>query len=230
MNRRVISRGLAALGLVLLLLLGLDWWFPLPPAPQYSPLVLAADGTVLHAYLNPTQKWRMKTELREITPVLRKAIMEKEDRWFRWHMGVNPIALLQAAGRNVFGTGRTTGASTITMQVARLLEPKERTFGNKLLEMLRATQLELHYSKEEILQLYLNLVPYGGNVEGVKSAALLYFQQTPDYLSLAQTVTLAIIRTGLEAWCWGRIMRLCCRSATDGSGALGPRACFRSKM
>ncbi|SNR68257.1 penicillin-binding protein 1C [Hymenobacter mucosus] len=193
MNRRVISRGLAALGLVLLLLLGLDWWFPLPPAPQYSPLVLAADGTVLHAYLNPTQKWRMKTELHEITPVLRKAIMEKEDRWFRWHMGVNPIALVQAAGRNVFGTGRTTGASTITMQVARLLEPKERTFGNKLLEMLRATQLELHYSKEEILQLYLNLVPYGGNVEGVKSAALLYFQQTPDYLSLAQTVTLAII-------------------------------------
>jgi penicillin-binding protein 1C len=178
---------------VLLLLLGLDWWFPLPPAPQYSPIVLAADGTVLHAYLNPTQKWRMKTELREITPVLRKAIIEKEDRWFRWHLGVNPVALVQAAGRNVFGTGRTTGASTITMQVARLLEPKERTFGNKLLEMLRATQLELHYSKDEILQLYLNLVPYGGNVEGVKSAALLYFQQTPDYLSLAQTVTLAII-------------------------------------
>ncbi|RPD47007.1 penicillin-binding protein 1C [Hymenobacter sediminis] len=172
---------------------GLDLLFPLPPTPQYSPIVLAADGSVLHAYLNPTQKWRMKTELREITPVLRKAIMEKEDRWFRWHLGVNPVALVQAAGRNAFGTGRTTGASTITMQVARLLEPKERTFGNKLLEMLRATQLELHYSKDEILQLYLNLVPYGGNVEGVKSAALLYFQQTPDYLSLAQTVTLAII-------------------------------------
>ncbi|MBG8552482.1 penicillin-binding protein 1C [Hymenobacter guriensis] len=174
-------------------LLALDFLFPLPPAPQYSPIVLAADGSVLHAYLNPTQKWRMKTELREITPVLRKAIIEKEDRWFRWHFGVNPVALVQAAGRNLFGTGRTTGASTITMQVARLLEPKERTFGNKLLEMLRATQLEAHYSKDEILQLYLNLVPYGGNVEGVKSAALLYFQQTPDYLSLAQTVTLAII-------------------------------------
>jgi penicillin-binding protein 1C len=155
--------------------------------------VLAADGTVLHAYLNPTQKWRMKTELREITPALRKTIIEKEDRWFYWHFGVNPLALMQAAGRNLFGTGRTTGASTITMQVARLLEPKERTFSNKLLEMARATQLEAHYSKAEILQLYLNLVPYGGNVEGVKSAALLYFQQPPDYLSLAQTVTLAII-------------------------------------
>ncbi|UOQ55017.1 penicillin-binding protein 1C [Hymenobacter cellulosivorans] len=183
--------------LFLLLLLGLlgvlDAAFPLPSAPQYSPLVLAADGSVLHAFLNPTQKWRMKTELREITPALRATIIEKEDRYFYYHPGVNPLALLQAAGRNVFGRGRTTGASTITMQVARLLEPKERTVGNKLLEMLRALQLEAHYSKAEILQLYLNLVPYGGNIEGVKSAALLYFQQPPDYLSLAQTVTLAII-------------------------------------
>ncbi|MCB2379611.1 penicillin-binding protein 1C [Hymenobacter sp. BT635] len=172
---------------------GLDWLFPVPPPPQYSPLVLAADGSVLHAFLNPTQKWRMKTELREITPALRSTIIEKEDRYFYYHFGVNPLALVQAAGRNMFGQGRTTGASTISMQVARLLEPKERTVGNKLLEMLRAVQLEAHYSKAEILQLYLNLVPYGGNIEGVKSAALLYFQQPPDYLSLAQTVTLAII-------------------------------------
>ncbi|MBO2009688.1 penicillin-binding protein 1C [Hymenobacter negativus] len=177
----------------LLLVFVLDRLFPLPPAPRYSPIVLAADGTVLHAFLNPTQKWRMKTELAEITPALQQAIINKEDRYFRYHFGVNPVAIMQAAGRNLFGKGRTTGASTITMQVARLLEPKERTFGNKLKEMLRAMQLEAHYSKAEILQLYLNLVPYGSNIEGVKSAALLYFQQPPDYLSLAQTVTLAII-------------------------------------
>ncbi|GAB3870359.1 penicillin-binding protein 1C [Hymenobacter segetis] len=176
-----------------MILFGLDWLCPLPLAPRYSPIVLAADGSVLHAFLNPTQKWRMKTELAEITPALQQAIIQKEDRYFRYHFGVNPVAIMQAAGRNIFKKGRTTGASTITMQVARLLEPKERTFGNKLLEMLRATQLEAHYSKAEILQLYLNLVPYGGNIEGVKSAALLYFQQPPDYLSLAQTVTLAII-------------------------------------
>jgi penicillin-binding protein 1C len=183
----------SSLLLLAVLAFGLDHLFPLPMAPQYSPLVLAQDGTVLHAYLNPTQKWRMKTELPEITPALQKAIIAKEDQYFRYHFGVNPVALVQAAGRNFFGHGRTTGASTITMQVARLLEPKERTFGNKLLEMLRATQLETHYSKAEILQLYLNLVPYGSNIEGVKSAALLYFQQPPNYLSLAQTVTLAII-------------------------------------
>ena len=184
-----------ALALVVWLLLAFlaDRRWPLPPPPRYSPLVLAADGTVLHAYLNPTQKWRMKAELAEITPALQAAIIAKEDRYFRWHFGVNPLAIGQAAGRNLFGRGRTTGASTITMQVARLLEPKRRTFGNKLLEMLRAGQLEAHLSKAEILQLYLNLVPYGSNVEGVKSAALLYFQQPPNYLSLAQTVTLAII-------------------------------------
>jgi penicillin-binding protein 1C len=185
-----LSGGLLLVGLLALVF---DRLFPLPLAPQYSPLVLAADGSVLHAYLNPTQKWRMKTELSEITPALQTAIIEKEDRYFRYHFGVNPVAIAQAAGRNIFGRGRTTGASTITMQVARLLAPKERTFGNKLLEMLRATQLEAHLSKAEILQLYLNLVPYGSNIEGVKSAALLYFQQPPHYLSLAQTVTLAII-------------------------------------
>ncbi|MFD1871715.1 penicillin-binding protein 1C [Hymenobacter bucti] len=194
-NRRKRRLGQLGGGLLLLALLALvlDRLFPLPPAPQYSPLVLAQDGSVLHAYLNPTQKWRMKTELPEITPALQTAIIAKEDRYFRYHLGVNPLALVQAAGRNLLGHGRTTGASTITMQVARLLEPKERTFGNKLLEMLRATQLEAHLSKAEILQLYLNLVPYGSNIEGVKSAALLYFQQPPHYLSLAQTVTLAII-------------------------------------
>ena len=184
---------LAALLGLALLLLALDRRFPLPPAPRYSPLVLAADGAVLHAYLNPTQKWRMKTELAEITPALRTAIIEKEDCYFYYHFGVNPLAIVQAAGRNLLGRGRPTGASTITMQVARLLEPKARTVPHKLLEMLRAVQLEAHFSKAEILQLYLNLVPYGGNVEGVQSAALLYFQQPPHYLSLAQTVALAVI-------------------------------------
>ncbi|MFD1468790.1 penicillin-binding protein 1C [Hymenobacter caeli] len=188
-----LRRGLPGLVLLLAGAALADRLFPLPPAPQYSPLVTAADGSALHAFLNPTQKWRMKTELAEITPALQRAIIYKEDRYFRYHFGVNPVAIVQAAGRNLFGRGRTTGASTITMQVARLLEPKERTFGNKMLEMLRAVQLEAHYSKAEILQLYLNLVPYGSNIEGVKSAALLYFQQPPDYLSLAQTVALAVI-------------------------------------
>lgn len=193
MNRRVGLRVLLGSGLLLLLLGMLDWLFPLPPLPPASPVVLAADGSVLHAYLSPDQKWRLPAALPDITPTLRRALVAKEDRWFYLHPGVNPVALVQAAARNSLGRGRRTGASTITMQVARLLEPKERTVGGKLREMLRAVQLEAHYSKDEILQLYLNLVPYGSNVEGVKSAALLYYGQPPHYLSLAQTVTLTIV-------------------------------------
>ncbi|AYA37281.1 penicillin-binding protein 1C [Hymenobacter oligotrophus] len=190
---RRLRRPLLVLLGVLAVALGLNWLLPLPSPPPYSPVVTAADGSVLHAYLSPDQKWRLAADLRDITPTLRKAIVAKEDKWFYYHPGINPVALLQAVGRNALDTGRRTGASTISMQVARMLEPKERTVGNKLLEMLRALQLEAHYSKDEILQLYLNLVPYGSNVEGVKSAALLYYGQPPHYLSLAQTVALTIV-------------------------------------
>jgi len=95
----------AAVSGALLLACGLDRLFPLPPAPRYSPLVTAADGSVLHAFLNPTQKWRMKTELAEITPALQLAIISKEDRYFRYHFGVNPGAIVQAAARNLFRAG-----------------------------------------------------------------------------------------------------------------------------
>ncbi|GLU51065.1 penicillin-binding protein 1C [Dyadobacter frigoris] len=101
--------------------------------------------------------------------------------------------MLRAAGRNIFSGKRTSGASTITMQVVRLLEPKKRTYLNKLTESFRAVQLELHYSKDEILQLYLNLVPYGGNIEGIKAASLLYFGKAPQLLSLAEITALTIV-------------------------------------
>src|SRR5688572_32656273 len=87
----------------------------------------------------------------------------------------------------------TSGASTITMQVAKALEHRKRNFGNKLIEMFRAFQLEWKYDKDEILQLYLNLVPYGSNIEGVKSASQLYFRKNPDHLSLAEITALSII-------------------------------------
>src|SRR5690606_24276235 len=124
---------------------------------------------------------------------LKKAIVYKEDKYFYRHPGVNPAAMVRALANNVVKGRKTSGASTITMQVVRLLQPKERTYLNKIGEIFRALQLEWYLSKDEILQLYLNLAPYGSNIEGVKSASLLYFQQAPNYLSLAQTVTLAII-------------------------------------
>nr|WP_229364433.1 penicillin-binding protein 1C [Fibrella aestuarina] len=177
----------------LLCLWGLDRLFPPPIQVPYSTIVTAADGTTLHAFLSRDDKWRLYATLDEITPRMQQTILQKEDRWFRWHWGVNPVSMVRAAGRNLLSGKRTSGASTITMQVVRLLEPRPRTYGSKLIEIARAMQLEAHLSKDEILQLYLNLVPYGGNVEGIKSASLLYFGKPPQLLSLAEITALAII-------------------------------------
>lgn len=179
-------------GLVILFFL-LNWIFPLPDKINYSPIVTDDSGEVIHAYLTRDEKWRMKLEASEITPLLRQTIIAKEDKWFYYHPGINPFAIGRAFFYNVFTGRRTSGASTITMQVARLLEPKRRTFFNKIRESFRALQLEWKYSKAEILQLYLNLAPYGGNIEGVKSASVLYFKKNPDHLSLAEIVALSVI-------------------------------------
>src|SRR5690606_36580678 len=126
------------------------------------------------------EQWRFETGLDEITPELKKAIVYKEDKYFYYHPGINILAIGRAAVNNILHLKLTSGASTITMQVARMLEPKRRTYCNKCIEMFRALQLELHYSKDEILQLYLNLVPYGSNIQGVKAASILYFDKLPE--------------------------------------------------
>ncbi len=196
-NRRSVLRfskmlGIGLLGLIALFFL-LHLIFPLPDKVEYSTIVTDNKGEVVNAYLTKDQKWRMKTELDEISPLLQKTIIAKEDKHFYSHPGVNPFAVVRALFNNIFNMRRTSGASTITMQVAKALEPGERNIGSKIREMFRAFQLELTYSKKEILQMYLNLVPYGGNIEGVKSASLLYFNKNPDHLSLAEITALSII-------------------------------------
>lgn len=180
---------LTSLGLVLLL----DLLFPVRTTVPYSTVVTASDSTMIHAFLSRDDKWRMYAETNEITSTLRDAILFKEDKYFFYHPGINPVSLVRAMGRNLLKGRRTSGASTITMQVVRLLEPRERTYGSKLIELVRALQLELHLSKAEILQLYLNLLPYGSNIEGIKSASILYFGKPPKLLSLAELTTLTII-------------------------------------
>jgi penicillin-binding protein 1C len=167
--------------------------FPLKINIPYSQIILAEDGSVLHTSLSRDDKWRMKTELSEIVPQLREAFLYKEDRYFYYHPGFNPLAISRALLNNIIYGKKTSGASTITMQVARLLEPKKRTYGSKMIELFRAIQLEIRFNKEEILQLYINLVPYGGNIEGVKSASVLYFGRLPNRLSLAQITALTIV-------------------------------------
>ena len=176
-----------------LLFLGIDLIFPFEINPNYSQSIVDSKGEVIHSFLNDEDKWRLKMELFEMTSSLKKAFIDKEDRWFYFHFGFNPISILRAGFQNIFYRRRTSGASTITMQVVRLLEPKKRTYFNKIIEIFNAIQLEWHYSKEEILQLYVNLVPYGSNIEGVKAASLIYFEKNPDRLSLAEVVSLAII-------------------------------------
>ena len=170
-----------------------NYFFPLKLDISYSQLVLDNKGEILYGFLSKDDKWRFQTELDEISPTLKETILYKEDRWFYYHFGINPFSVGRAAARNIWTGRRTSGASTITMQVVRLLEPKPRTYLNKIIETFRAFQLELNLSKDEILQLYLNLIPYGGNIEGVKSASLLYFGQEPEKLSLAQITALTIV-------------------------------------
>jgi penicillin-binding protein 1C len=190
--RRVKRAGIGVAGLFLLFLL-LNWIFPLPDRIEYSTIVTDNKGEVIHAFLTHDQQWRMKTDLTEISPLLRKTIIEKEDKYFYYHPGINPVAMIMAMGRNILKLRRTSGASTITMQLARALAPKRRTYWNKLVEVFRAFQLEWKYSKDQILQLYLNKVPYGGNIQGVKSASILYFSKNPDHLSLAEITALSVI-------------------------------------
>ncbi|MBT8381656.1 MAG: penicillin-binding protein 1C, partial [Ignavibacteria bacterium] len=177
----------------LLLFILLDLLFPLPKQKEFSKQIQAKDGTLLTAYLTSDDKWRLRSDLEEVSPELIKAIIEKEDNWFYWHFGINPVSVVRAFYKNLISSEIESGASTITMQVARMLEPKERTYVNKFAEMFRALQLELKYSKEEILELYLSLLPFGGNIEGVKSASYIYFNRPPDKLSLAQSIMLAVI-------------------------------------
>ena len=188
-----LKRTLITIASLVILFFLLNWIFPLPDKIEYSTIVTDNKGEVIHAFLTKDQQWRMKTELSEISPLLRKTIIEKEDKYFYHHFGVNPIALVKSFFKNIFRLKRTSGASTITMQVARALEPKRRTYINKFIEMFRALQLESKYSKDEILQMYLTLVPYGSNIEGVKSASILYFSKNPDHLSLAEITALSII-------------------------------------
>lgn len=191
--RSVVKRFVIVLIAVFGCFLLLNIIFPVPDKVDYTRVVTDNKGEIIHAWLTKDEKWRMETELSEISPLLRKTIIAKEDKYFYLHPGINPVAVVRAAFNNLFSARRTSGASTITMQVARALEHRKRSFGAKIIESFRALQLEWKYDKEEILQLYLNLVPYGGNIEGVKAASHLYFQKAPDHLSLAEITALSII-------------------------------------
>ena len=121
------------------------------------------------------------------------AITEFEDRWFRVHPGVNPVSLVKAAWRNISAGHVVSGGSTLTMQVIRLSRQRERTVGQKIIECILATRLELRCSKDEIMALYAAHAPFGGNVVGLEAASWRYFGKPSSELSWGEAATLAVL-------------------------------------
>ncbi|HEX3047612.1 MAG TPA: penicillin-binding protein 1C, partial [Bacillota bacterium] len=179
------------------------WIIPLPSEALNRPsstLIFARDGQLLHAFISSDDMWRIQTPLSQISPELQKALLGFEDRWFYLHPGVNPIALGRALLQNIASRKIISGGSTLTMQIARMMEPKKRNLGNKLWEILRAFQLELRYSKRRLLEIYFNIAPYGGNIEGVAAAAWIYFGKEPSQLSLGEAALLTVIPNSPNAY------------------------------
>jgi penicillin-binding protein 1C len=172
---------------------------PLERAQIVSPLVLDHEGRWLHAFATPEGRWRFAADLDAIDPSFVERLVLMEDKRFWRHWGVDPLAVARA-GVDAARAGRiVSGASTITMQTARLLEPRPRTLGAKALEMIRALQIERRLSKREILELYLTLAPYGGNIEGVRAASLLYFDKEPLRLTDPEQALLIALPQAPEA-------------------------------
>lgn len=175
---------------------------PLPPglAPRLSPVVYSSEGILLRAFLSPDDKWRLGIETDELPVFFTQDLLCLEDQRFYSHPGIDPFAVLRAAWQNLKSGYVISGASTITMQVVRLLEPRPRTLSAKLAEAWRALQLEWHLGKKEILQLYLTYAPYGGNVEGITAASHLYFGHAPQLLSREEAVFLYLLPQSPSRW------------------------------
>ncbi|MBN8421099.1 MAG: penicillin-binding protein 1C [Verrucomicrobia bacterium] len=182
----------------LLLLLALVWLLLpqpelYPPEFRFSRTLEDRNGRLLHLALTPDGRYRRLTPLSEISPALINATLTLEDRHFYDHPGVNPLSMLRAAWGVVSGSTRG-GGSTITMQLARLrYDLHTRTPWGKAWQMLRAMQIEKHHSKDDILEAYLNQAPYGGNVEGVGSASLLWCGKPAKDLTLREAVALSVL-------------------------------------
>ena len=172
---------------------------PVERAHAVSAIVTDRSGYWLHAFATPEGRWRFSADLDDIDPRFIAELIAIEDKRFWSHWGVDAFAIARAGLSSARSGEITSGASTITMQTARLLEPRPRNVGSKLLEMVRAFQLERRLSKREILELYLTLAPYGGNIEGVRAASLTYFGREPDRLAPAERAMLIALPQAPEA-------------------------------
>jgi penicillin-binding protein 1C len=195
LNLRLVARWtLASLLLAIALLWLADRIWPLPlPKDDLARVVLAEDGTPLWRFADANGVWRYPVQTGEVSPYYLDALLTYEDRWFYQHPGVNPLALARATWQNLTGARVVSGGSTLSMQVARLLDPHSRTFHGKLRQLWRTAQLEWHLSKAEILNLYLNRAPFGGTLQGVAAASWAYLGKSPAQLTHAEAALLAVL-------------------------------------
>ena len=185
---------------------GAGWWISsLGSVPdgtdlQFSPRVTDRNGRLLRAYTTSDGRWRLPARIADVDPRFFDVLFAYEDRRFREHHGVDAPALVRAALQFV-GNGRIrSGGSTLTMQVARLLEPRSgRTIAAKFRQIVRAIELERMLTKDQILSLYLELAPYGGNIEGIRAASLAYFGKEPRRLTLGEAALLVALPQSPEA-------------------------------
>lgn len=181
----LLSGGLAAL----------DWASP-PDLVRFedrSRIVLDRTGAPLRAFMSRDQKWRLLTRPEDVDPLYLAMLAAYEDKRFHRHVGVDPLALGRAVGQAVRSGRVVSGASTLTMQAARLLEPRRRGLWAKAAEMWRALQLEARRDKDDVLAVYLTLAPFGGAVEGVRAAALKLFGREPRLLTPAEAALLVAL-------------------------------------
>lgn len=180
--------GFAAIKLLFLIL-----WPSLLKEVSFSQVVTDRNGKILRLTLAGDEKYRILTSTKDVPPVFQQILLQQEDRFFFWHFGVNPIASLRSM--LAWGVGSNSGgASTLTMQVARVRYGlKTKTVLGKLQQMLYALAIEMGHSKEEILQAYYQLAPYGKNIEGLSAASFIYFRKQPQELSLDEMILLALI-------------------------------------
>ncbi|MGE8360950.1 peptidoglycan glycosyltransferase PbpC [Pseudomonas sp.] len=192
--RRRVWRWLSAPLVLLMTLWVADWLFPLPlPEDDLARVVLAEDGTPLWRFADRDGVWRYPVSPDEVSSYYLDALLTYEDRWFYQHPGVNPLALGRAAWQNLGGGRVVSGGSTLSMQVARLLDPHARSYPGKLKQLWRTLQLEWHLSKDEILALYLNRAPFGGTLQGVAAASWAYLGKPPSQLTRAEAALLAVL-------------------------------------
>lgn len=167
---------------------------PLLDNTDFSRAYYDRNGQLLRLTLTHDEKYRVFTPLHEISPYVQQAVILYEDKHFFYHPGINPVSLVRAFKQYATNTPHPVGASTITMQVARLKHNiNTKTVAGKLLQIAAAIYIDLFHSKSEILEAYLNLAPYGSNIEGIGAASTIYFNKPASHLGKIEAITLATI-------------------------------------